>query len=72
MKKILRLENLECADCASKMERAVSKIDGVDQVSVNFVTQKMTLEVDEALFGKIAEEAAKVCKRIEPDCRIVI
>lgn len=72
MKKILRIENLECADCAAKMERAVSKIDGVDQVSVNFVTQKMTLEVDEALFGNIAEEAVKVCKRIEPDCRIVI
>jgi len=72
MKKILKLENLECADCASKMERAVSKINGVSQVSVNFVTQKMALEVDEALFDKIAEEAKKVCKRIEPDCRVVV
>ncbi len=72
MKKMLRLENLDCADCASKMERAVRKIDGVREVSVNFVTQKMTLEADEALFEEISKQAAIVCKRIEPDCRVVI
>ena len=72
MKKILKLENLECADCASKMGRAVGKIDGVSQVSVNFVTQKMTLEVDEALFDEVAAKAAKACRRIEPDCRVVV
>ncbi len=72
MKKILRIENLECADCTSKMERAVRKIDGVSQVSVNFVTQKMTLEADEGIFEEVAEKAAKACRRIEPDCRVVI
>ena len=43
MKKIYRLEDLECAVCAGKMEHAISKIDGVQEVNVNFLTQKLTL-----------------------------
>lgn len=54
MKKTFRLENLDCANCAAKMEHAVSKIDGVNQVSVSFLTQRMTLDADDGRFEEIA------------------
>lgn len=68
MKKVIRMENLDCANCAAKMENAIRKIDGVQNVSVNFMTQKMTLEADDAAFDNILAEARKICKRVEPDC----
>jgi copper chaperone CopZ len=72
MKKIFALEDLDCAVCAAKMESAVSKIDGVKNVSVNFIMQKMTLEADDGKFGEIVKQAIKVCKKIEPDCTIIV
>lgn len=71
MKKIYRLEDLECAVCAGKMEQAISKIDGVQEVNVNFLTQKLTLVADDEKFESIVDEAVKICKKIEPDCRII-
>ncbi|MBR3720444.1 MAG: cation transporter, partial [Clostridia bacterium] len=44
MKKVFELDEVDCANCARKMQEAVAKIDGVDSVTVNFFTQKMTLE----------------------------
>ncbi|MBO4354232.1 MAG: cation transporter [Clostridia bacterium] len=72
MKKTFALEDLDCAVCAAKMEDAVSKIDGVKSVSVSFITQKMTVEADDGLFDAIMKQAVKVCKKIEPDCRIIM
>lgn len=71
MKKVYRLEDLDCANCAAKMERAVAKIDGVENVSVSFMAQRMTIEADEARFSEIMEKVVKTCKKIEPDCVIV-
>ena len=71
MKKVYKLEDLDCANCAAKMERAIAKIDGVQSVSVSFLTQKLTLEADEEKMEAIINEAAKICKKIEPDCRII-
>ena len=71
MKKIYRLEDLDCAVCAGKMEHAISKIDGVQEVNVNFLTQKLTLVADDEKFESIVDEAVKICKKIEPDCRII-
>ena len=71
MKKVYKLEDLDCANCAAKMERAIAKIDGVQSVSVSFMTQKLTLEADEEKMEAIINEAAKICKKIEPDCRII-
>ena len=70
-KKIIKLENLDCASCASKMENAIKKIEGVDNVSVNFMMQKMKLEINEANYDTIMMEIKKVCKKIEPDCTIL-
>jgi copper chaperone CopZ len=70
MKKVFELEELNCANCAAKMEEAVRKIDGVTNASVSFMTQKLTIEADGEMFDEIVKKAAKVCKKIEPDCRI--
>lgn len=72
MQKKFDLIDLDCANCAAKMEAAIKKIDGVQNASVNFMTQKLTLEADDARFDEIVQEAAKICKKIEPDCRIKV
>ena len=72
MKKTFKMVDLDCANCAAKMEEAIKKIDGVTNASVNFMTQKMTIEADDAKFDAIVKEAVKVCKKVEPDCEIVV
>lgn len=72
MKKTYKLEDLDCANCAAKMETAIKKIKGVTNASVSFLTQKMTVETDGDSLDEIMKEAVKVCKKIEPDCVIHI
>lgn len=72
MKKTFKLIDLDCANCAAKMETAIKKIDGVTDASVSFMSQKMTIEADDARFDDIVKEAVKVCKKVEPDCEIVV
>ena len=72
MKKTYMLEDLDCANCAAKMEEAVKKIDGVKFASVNFLAQKMTLEADDEAFDDILKKAIKTIKRVEPDCRVIV
>lgn len=73
MKKKFKMENLDCANCAAKMEEAVKKIEGVKDASVNFMMQKMTVEIsDDCSMDQIMEEAQKLCKKIEPDCKIIL
>ena len=70
MKKTFKMIDLDCANCAAKMQDAISKLDGVQKVSVNFMTQKMILEADDARFDEIVELAAKACKKVDPDCDV--
>ena len=70
MKKIYCLQDLDCASCAAKMEQAIRKIDGVEACSVNFLTQKLTLECPEEKLPSIFSQAVRACKKIEPDCTI--
>ena len=72
MKKVFALEDLDCADCAAKMENAVSKRDGVNAVNVSFIMQRMTLEADDERFDEVVKEVVKKCRRIEPDCKIKV
>ena len=71
MKKVYKLQDLDCANCAAKMERAINRIDGVEAASVNFLTQRLTIEADEARFEEIMDEVAKACRKVEPDCKIL-
>jgi len=72
MKKTFQMNDLECANCAAKMEAAIRKLDGVTSASVSFLAQKLTIEADDARFDDIVREAAKICKKVEPDCEVVV
>ena len=72
MKKVYKLKNLDCANCAAKMEAGIKKIPGVSSASVNFLMQKMTIESDTDDFEGLMQEVSKVCAKIEPDCKIIL
>jgi Cation transport ATPase len=72
MKKKFKLQDLDCANCAAKMENAIKRIEGVNDASVSFMTQKMTVDAEEGRFDDIMKEIVKVCAKVEPDCRILI
>ena len=67
MKKTFKLEGLDCAHCASKIESSVKKLNGVSSASVNFMTAKMTIEGEDEKFEDIVKAANDIVKRIEPD-----
>lgn len=70
MKKTYSIE-VDCANCANLMEAAAGKVSGVAEVSVSFMTQKMTVDFAEgAVDKKVMREILKVCRRVEPDCEI--
>lgn len=72
MKKTYRIE-VDCANCANLMEQATRKIDGVATATVNFMTQKMTVEfTDGADIPAVMKNVLKACRRIEPDCEITL
>lgn len=72
MKKTYKMIDLDCAHCAAKMEDGIRKLDGVTNVSVNFLTQKLTLEADDARFDEILRQTVKVCAKVDPDCEVVM
>ena len=72
MTKTFNKQDLDCANCARKMEDAIRKLEGVAEVHVNFLTQKMVLTADGARFDEIVKEAAKLIRRVDPDCRVVL
>ena len=70
MEKIFRLIDLDCANCAAKMERGINKIKGVNSCSINFMMQKMTIDINDDIFDSIMDEVEKTIKKIEPDCKV--
>lgn len=71
MKKKFKMENLDCANCAAKMEEQIRKIPGVNDANMNFMTQKLTLDAEDERFDEILAEAQKCCDRVDKGCRIV-
>lgn len=73
MKKKFNLIDLDCANCAQKMEDAVSKLPGVTAATVSFLNQKMTIEAADGVdFDALMKDVVKTCKKVEPDCEIVL
>ena len=72
MKKSYKLQDLDCANCAAKMETAINKINGVNKATVSFMTQKMMVDAVDDKFDDIMKEVVKVCAKVEPDCRILM
>ena len=70
MKKKFILEGLDCANCAAKMEQAISELDGVNKATVNFMTTKMVIDGEEEKMPAILAEAEKIVKKFEPDTRM--
>ena len=73
MKKTFSLEDLDCANCAAKMENGIKKLAGVKDATVSFMAQKMTIEAEDgADFDELMKRVVKLCRKVEPDCRIII
>lgn len=72
MKKTFELEDLDCANCARKMQEAIEKIPGVKACEVNFLIQKMTIEADDSEFDEIVKKAVKEIAKVEPDCTVLL
>lgn len=69
MQKKFNIE-VDCANCAAKIENAVKNLSGVVNASVSFMAQKMVLEAEDARFDEVLKQAVKAAKKIEPDFEI--
>ena len=63
---------MDCANCAQKMEDAIKKIDGVEDAAVSFLMQKMTITAEDSRFDDIMKQVVKICRKVEPDCKILL
>lgn len=70
MKKSIKLSGLDCANCAAKMEEAVRGLEGVDAVSINFLTQKMVLEAEDSRFSAVLDAVKKLIGKVDPDVEV--
>ena len=71
MRKSFRLDEIDCANCARKLQDELAKLDGVDAVSVNFMTQKLTLSAADERFDEVLDRVVALVAHVEPDCEIV-
>ena len=71
MRKSFKLDEIDCANCARKLQDALAKVDGVDSVSVNFMTQKLTLSAADERFDEVLDRVVAVMADREPDCEII-
>lgn len=72
MKKIYSLDEIDCANCAAKLENAIAKIDGVKYANINFFAQKLTIEIADEQFDDVMKTVVKTVAKEEPDCKIVM
>ncbi|WP_273395678.1 cation transporter [Thermophilibacter mediterraneus] len=71
MRKSFKLDEIDCANCANKLQDAIARLDGVDEVSVNFMTQKLTLTAADERFDDVLDRVVALAADIEPDCEIM-
>lgn len=72
MRKSYKLIDLDCANCAAKMEDGIRRINGVLSATVSFMSQKLTIETEDGRMDEVMQEVVRVCKKVEPDCQIVL
>ena len=70
MKKVYKITDIDCANCAAKLERALANVEGVQNVSISFLSQRLALEAEDGRFDEVFDNVVKVCRRVEPDCKI--
>ena len=71
MRKTFKLDEIDCANCARKLEDAINGLEGVESASVNFMTQKLTLSASDSIFDKVLDRVVKLTADLEPDCEIL-
>lgn len=71
MRKVFKLDEIDCANCAQKLQDAIKKVDGVEDASVNFMTQKLTLVADDDRFDEVLDRVVRLTAELESDCEIV-
>ena len=71
MKKAFKLDEIDCANCARELQEGLAKLEGVTTVSVNFMTQKLTLEAADEDFDNVLDAVVKLTAEVEPDCEIL-
>ncbi len=72
MKKQFKLDEIDCANCARELEEELAQLDGVEAVSVNFMTQKLTLEAADDEFDEVLDRVVEFTAEAEPDCEIIL
>lgn len=72
MKKAFKLDEIDCANCARELQDGLAKLEGVTSVSVNFMTQKLTLEATDAEFEDVLQRVIDYAEEAEPDCEILV
>ncbi len=72
MVKIIKMENLDCANCAAKMERKIAALEGVNSVTISFMAQKMILDVQDNRVDAVLAAAVKAVKSVDSDCELKI
>ena len=71
MRKSFKLDEIDCANCALKLEDAIKKVDGVEDARVNFLTQKLTLTAADDRFAEVLDDVCSLVARVEPDCEVL-
>ncbi|WP_303249683.1 cation transporter [uncultured Slackia sp.] len=71
MRKSYKLDEIDCANCARKLQDKIAALDGVQDASVNFMAQKLTLQAEDAEFGAVLERVVALISDIEPDCEVI-
>lgn len=71
MRKVYRMKNLDCANCAAKMERAIGKLDGVQFVEISFMAQKLVLEAEDDRMEQVLAAAKECIRKVEPSCEVI-
>ena len=71
MRKSYKLDEIDCANCALKLEDAIRKLEGGQDAKVNFMTQKMTLVADDERFGAVLDDVCALVAKMEPDCEVI-
>ena len=71
MKKVIRLQGLDCANCAAKLERAIQQIEGIEEATVSFMTQKVTVKAQDEKITEVLEKVKATIAKVEPDACII-
>ena len=71
MKKTYKLQDLDCANCAAKIENALNSLEGMTKATVSFMTQLLTIEAPDDQFDQVFKQTKKTIRKVEPDVEIL-